>query len=223
MRDGTSATVTTSGGSITATLNAQGYDLDWGTADYNVSGTKLKFSNFSGGQLNEFRDLQYAIDTINNAANNSDSFYYKSASSSNNNGTGGTGSSGNALVITNINAAQYAQAGDGFFIEVFQAGKNWYSESGIQPVASGPFDDVAVSSVGSGYTATYTVRVALYVAGGVGRWTGSGMYDIYFMIDDAGGGGSQTTLLAQNVSFSSGAASVSATTFQPWTPPPGNF
>jgi hypothetical protein len=88
MQSGTSARATTSGGRISAVLTASGYDIGWGSADYAVSGTTLRFSNFSTG-YNYFQILQDGVNTFYEALNETfpgqyppPYYYYKAGNNS---------------------------------------------------------------------------------------------------------------------------------------------
>jgi hypothetical protein len=85
-QDGMTITVTTSGGRISMTYTANGYTGDGGSIGYEVSGTSLKFSSPSSGQV---ATILNSSQNLVNAAG--DGYFHKSSSGGNNNGGNGSG------------------------------------------------------------------------------------------------------------------------------------
>jgi hypothetical protein len=84
MAEGATAKAVTSNGRISATLTASGYTIDWGSADYAVNGTRLKFSNFSTG-YNYFQILMQSLEQIDDIVD-ADPYFYKSGGGSSSGG-----------------------------------------------------------------------------------------------------------------------------------------
>ncbi|MDR1429135.1 MAG: hypothetical protein LBI85_02505, partial [Spirochaetaceae bacterium] len=198
-------TVKTSGGTISATMTTGGQTVDGGSADYEIDGTTLEFSNLSLGGFNVFTPLKAGQD-LSLGLGGAGCYYRKAGSSGNDNGNGKGNTDPKTLRITNISAAQASQgqSGGGFQVGIVERGTtpeqalDW-----IGVVAGG--DSVELSS-GPPYTAT----VELYNVETEHRWTGSGTYDIYLMI---GSGSSVAFYQMKNVSFNSASTSVSAVNF----------
>jgi hypothetical protein len=130
---------------------------------------------------------------------------------------GSPSGSGNILVITNISDDQLSQGSNGAHVLIFQPGispDQALSEIGlIIYLVAGASSDEGHIALPSG-SPPYTVNVGLYNIPSVGgRWTGSGVYDIYIVLYDESY--QPTFYRTQAVTFVSGTTTVSAESFSP--------
>jgi hypothetical protein len=177
-------TVTTSNGRINATLTLNGQTMDAGSADYNFSGTELRFSNPSSSQPNYFSTLINALNA-SSALGGSDCFYKKAG-----------GGSPKTLVIQNIPTGVYYYGADGGQIGVFQSGTTPQQALALTGLVAGADlsnGDIIISGSGP-----YTITAPLYNVNNTNRWTGSGTYDIYVILN--GGGGHYYRAVSVNIS-----------------------
>jgi hypothetical protein len=90
------------------------------------------------------------------------------------------------LVITNVPVNVYSYASSGGLLGVFTAGTTVtqaLNETGL--VAGAYMNNPDISSVLSG--GNYRLSIPLYTPSGSTRWTGSGKYDVYVVLNGGGG------------------------------------
>jgi uncharacterized protein (DUF2147 family) len=136
-----------------------------------------------------------------------------SGDGNNENPSGSGDGSGNTLVITNISAAQAGQGQDGVMIGIFPAGtspQQVWSQTDTDIVAEADSSNGAITPPSG--SAPYTVTATLYAIQDGGRWTDSGVYDIYLVLLNLKGW-TVSVYRMQSVSFTNGQKTVSAASF----------
>ncbi|MDR1838420.1 MAG: hypothetical protein LBQ93_02380 [Treponema sp.] len=116
---------------------------------------------------------------------------------------------GNTLVITNINDTQrYTEGAYGFMVGLFAIGTsdNDAKMGNATPIAWGEY-----YSEPSGSSNSWTVTVPLKAGNSNNRWTGSGNYKVGF--ECYSNGSTFTYYKNENISFSEGTTTVSASNF----------
>jgi hypothetical protein len=151
--------VTVSGAKrISATCTLNGQTVDMGTADYDIQGTELTFSNFTGAPNNIFKKLDLSVST-------SGGKYYRSGSGDNNGSSNpflgtwtGSDADGNSYTLTitssgwelwDIAKGAYTQNGSG---ATLTSTHSWVGS--WQPIPQGEAEQYTLTVSGTGMSCT---------------------------------------------------------------------